>query len=140
MANELSLNELTLYDLYNVIDKQQVKIRLEQSITSFFATFLITADKELGQRLKEWIDWYSKAVETLDKVKILEVDQKMVNFLRSDEFQKILNETEPLASIQDELQRIMESNEKDNNVEKVPKVNYEQLRKEAEHNTENKRT
>ena len=106
MSDEINLNKMTIYELVNFVDKQSVKIKLENGITGYFALFLKIASKDLGEKLKDWIDWYVGSVDSLNKAKIVEVDEKMLDFIKSDEYQKILAESEPQASLIDELNQI----------------------------------
>lgn len=103
---EKTLNQLTMYDLFNFIDKESTKIDLERGSIKMFAMFLRFPSPLLADRIKTWMDWYVGFNEDLPKVKIIEVDKKLMDFIKSPEFQKIINSTEPIMSLQDELNAI----------------------------------
>lgn len=104
---EFSFNQMTIYDLVNFIDKTSTKIKVENGITEFFALFLKLGTRNLADTMIAWINWYVDVfIPNLEEAKVIEVDEKMLNFIKSPEFQKVINETEPLMSIQDELKEI----------------------------------
>ena len=133
MAEELNFNQMSIYDLINFVDKQATRIKLEHGITSFFAMFLKVPTEEMGISMKTWVDWFVHAAKTIDNTKIIEVDEKMLNFIKSDAFQQILHETEPLATLTDELNQMMRNNNKRNidNTSTIPEVNVNELKEDV---------